>query len=1017
MDRRKFLKRAGVLSTAGVTSAACSSPALTEPAHENEDVSRFGNPLPTECHLDRNGEMQLQPGIRMAYSRCFSCFNLCGLRARIDEASDKILKVSGNPYCENNSGSPLALSIPVRESHQLLSGESGLTNRATTCAKGASSADAVDDERRITQVLKRAGKRGEGKWKTISYEQALKEMLEGGDLFGEGHVDGLKAIRKLDEQVKPGHPEFGSKANQLFATYCSEDITRGGLYMRFMLQSWGTSNIGNKDSYCGAQQAFGFGMGIDLEQEEWLNDVDWPSVEYALFMGTSPGSSGVSLNYVGRGLADSRTERKLKYVCVDPLLRTTVASNTNATWLAIKPGQDAAFSFGVIRTMLEEGWFNKRHLECASQSAAKKAGELNYTNAGYLVIMDEHHHGYREFAKASDFGLGDDEALMIKSGSSELISVNSGDKAELFVDTKATDKNGHQVRLVSSLALLRAEAQRTSMTSYAKKSGIGIKEMRQVAKDLGHYGSKACVAGNTGANSSDGFVVGWLWAIMNTLVGSHDAKGGSIYGNGPIDGYFGGLESIYDLNNIEGGVDLEGVVNACRDGIYEESTEYKQKITKGVNPYPASTPWNQVYPTGNAAEQWASHTNADPYQAKAFFVWRNNFLYAAASVGEEITSAIADPKQLPLVVGIDCHMNETNRFADYFIPDRVMHEEYAADRMWGPHKLGIIASAPIVTPRTVKTAKGEHVCMEQLLIDIAVEMQLPGFGKQAISTTDGRKVDLLSFDDWNACYLANIANKCSNLPHVSDEDRRWAGLDYAMKSLKPRLLAHEAAKVEALLSRGGYYEEDDRYDGEYIKGAESKCLPLYHPHITKLKHSYSGEHFPGIPTYAEHKFWNGDTWDKHWDSEQYPLVFSSYKPTTRSNYCVAYKRIAEISPTNYVYMNLDTAKAQNLKDKDKVKLMTPNGLPAEGILQTDSGVAPGAICISMGFGHTKGFGGDERVIDSKVIPAIKARATGTAVNQMIPSDPTRPGKASLLRDYWTGATCRHGIPVKVVKVS
>ena len=137
-------------------------------------------------------------------------------------------------------------------------------------------------------------------------------MLYGGDLFGEGHVDGLKAIRHLDKPVKPGHPEFGSQANQLFATYCSEDIIRGSFYMRFMLQSWGTTNIGNKDAYCGAQQAFGFGLGMDLEMEEWLNDVDWQNVEYGLFMGTSPGSSGVSLNCVGRGLADSRTDRKMK---------------------------------------------------------------------------------------------------------------------------------------------------------------------------------------------------------------------------------------------------------------------------------------------------------------------------------------------------------------------------------------------------------------------------------------------------------------------------------------------------------------------------------------------------------------------------------------------------------------------------------------------------------------------------------------------------------------------------------
>jgi len=135
----------------------------------------------------------------------------------------------------------------------------------------------------------------------------------------------------------------------------------------------------------------------------------------------------------------------------------------------------------------------------------------------------------------------------------------------------------------------------------------------------------------------------------------------------------------------------------------------------------------------------------------------------------------------------------------------------------------------------------------------------------------------------------------------------------------------------------------------------------------------------------------------------------------RSNYAVAYKRIAEISPTNYVYMNQDTANEQGLNDGDSVKLITANGKPAIGLLQTDSGVAKGAVCVSHGFGHAKGFGADNRVINGKSVAGLKERAGGVAVNQMIPSDPTRKTKASMLNDYWTGANCRHGVPVRVEK--
>jgi tetrathionate reductase subunit A len=57
------------------------------------------------------------------------------------------------------------------------------------------------DPYRIRKVLKRAGKRGENRWITIPFDQAVKEICEGGKLFstvpGEEsrEVEGLRAIR------------------------------------------------------------------------------------------------------------------------------------------------------------------------------------------------------------------------------------------------------------------------------------------------------------------------------------------------------------------------------------------------------------------------------------------------------------------------------------------------------------------------------------------------------------------------------------------------------------------------------------------------------------------------------------------------------------------------------------------------------------------------------------------------------------------------------------------------------
>lgn len=1016
MDRRTFISRAGIMTAAAATGTACSSKNQVQSGLTSVEKSpaRFGNPLPTEALLGEDGQLHKAQGIRTMYTKCFTCNNMCGLRVRIDEVTDQVLKVGGNPYCELNSGSPLALDTPVRESYYALAGDKGLQNRATTCGKGASGIGCVDDPRRVTQVLKRSGKRGEGKWVSISYEQAVKEIIYGGDLFGEGKVEGLKSIRQLDQLVVTEQPEFGSKANQLLATFNEEDTLRGSLYARFMRQSFGTANLVTKHAYCGAPIGIGFGIGLNPDIGPGMNDVDWDNVEYALFIGTAPGSAGASLNRLGRGLADARVDRKMKYVCVDPLLRTSVANNTQGQWLAIRPGADSAFMFAVLQIMLKQGWYNQDFLSIPNEVQAAAKGEPNRSNASHLVIMDEQHPRYRQFAHASEFNLGGEEPLV--SENAQLIAASQAKTAELLIDQDFIDQSGNKVRLVSSLALLKIEADRTPMADYVAACGITESDIRQVAKDLSHHGRRSCVATNTGANSADSIMVGWLVSTLNTLIGNHDTKGGAIYGNGA----FWGFEGNYNLAGFEGEVDTSTVMNICRAGAYEDSTEYKQKVAQGIAPYPASDIWHNLVPgyaAGNAAEALTAHTNRNPYSAKALINWRSNAIYSASSISHQVESALADTNKLPLFVGIDCYINETNRYADYIIPDRVMYEEYAADRMWGAFNLGVVAGAPLVTPRTPKTADGYHICMEQFLIDVALEMKLPGFGKNAIPAADGRQVDLLTFEDWHARYMANIAVQCSALPQVTDEDREWASLDYSMKPLRPRLTNEEAGKVEALLSRGGYYETAEKYNGEFTHNAGGKFLQIYNQQMSQLRHCYSGEHYPGVPSYDVKRFWNGDSWEKHWPAAKYPLLFSSYKPTLRSNYSAAFDRCAEVTPQNYVYMHSETALKHGLQHGDTVRLETGNGKATEGVLFADIGVSKDAVCISHTFGHKLAYGADDRTIDGVKHPGLSYRGGGTAINQLIPADPTRKGEASMLNDYYAGTNCRSGIPVSIKKVS
>lgn len=972
-----------------------------------EKKQRFGNAEPAEF-IRENGKLKVRPGIRLGFTRCFTCNNMCGLRYRVDEATDKITRLLGNPYCEVSSGgSPLPLDVPVREAYEKMA-EEDCSVRATICGKGACALDGVDDPNRVTQVLKRAGKRGEDKWVTISYEQALEEIVEGGDLFGEGHVDGLRAIRDIKTPVVPGYPEFGPKSNQLLVGFLEEDNSRSHLLRRFVCKSFGSSNFMTKHSYCGVANEVGCALALMPRIHEHMGGLDWENFEYALFIGTSPGSSGHSLNKQGKMIAEARVKRKVKYACVDPILRTAVANNADAKWIGILPGSDTAFLYGVMKSILDNGWECKNFLEIPNRKAAEKANEVNWSNSTHLIDLST-----GKMADAFDYGIGP-KGNHVVSIKGELRDAESVSSADLYVESSFKNTKGETRKLISSMQFLKNRLNRHTLPELSERCKASVNDIQEVAYELTHHNRRAATVMFIGNYGEDAVISSWCITLINTLIGSQDRKGGATYTSGWIKGYTGS----YNLDTFDGCITKAAQMNICRDQPYETSTEYKKRIEKGENPYPAQHLYHNMttfYTAQNAADMLLCHLNKDPYEAKCWLLWKNNPIYSASSLTPEVEQRLRDPKVMPLIVSIDAFINETNRNADYIIPDLVNMEEYAADRTWGNLDQCITAGVPVVTPRTVINKKGRHVCMEEFIIDVALKLKLPGFGKEAIPTSDGRKVDLLSFDDWHARLLSNLAEKCTNLPTVTDEDRDFAALNRAMKQIAPRLTKEQASKVEALLSRGGYYVNKPRYIGENLANSQHYFLQIYNPAMVELHHCYTGETLPPVPDLREQRFFTGEVWSKYWSPKEFPLKFSTYKPTMRSNWSAAYDHCIAISPKNFIHMNEKTASQFGLQNGDRIRVISPNGAPVEGQLKADAGVVEGAVMIAHTFGHWA-YGSENRIIDGKEQPKRIHASGGVAVNRLFPTDPTRKDQYHSLYDSYAGTFARAGVPVKVEKI-
>lgn len=280
---------------------------------------------------------QQDPQQTIAMTQCFGCWTQCGVRVRVDQQTNRVLRIAGNPYHPLSHEHHIDASVPFSTAMAQLAGENGLDARSTACARGATQLEGLYSPLRILEPMKRVGKRGDGKWQRISFEQLIDEVVEGGDLFGEGHVDGLRAIYAPSTPIDPQHPGFGPKTNQLLVTNTSDD-GRDTFLRRFALNSFGSKNFGAHGSYCGLAYRAGSGalMG-DLDKNTHVKP-DWDNVEFALFMGTSPAQSGNPFKRQARQLSSARLRDDFSYVVVAPALPlTTVLADDHGHWLPVIP--------------------------------------------------------------------------------------------------------------------------------------------------------------------------------------------------------------------------------------------------------------------------------------------------------------------------------------------------------------------------------------------------------------------------------------------------------------------------------------------------------------------------------------------------------------------------------------------------------------------------------------------------------------------------------------------------------
>lgn len=233
-------------------------------------------------------------------SACWQCVSRCPVIASVEDG--RLVGIGGQPDSIRTEG--------------------------LLCAKGQAGINQVYDPDRILYPLKRVGRRGEGKWKRIAWDEALGEL-----------ADRLKRLR--DE----GHPE------RFMFHYGRMKASSSKLIKGLFLSTYGTKTIGNHTSICEGGKWTAQELTWGSHYDNW----DFDNTKFILNFGSNCLEAHTNHTAVAHRLVRAMVERRVRMVTFDVRLSNTAAKSSD--WIPVKPGTDGAVALAMCSVIMNEGLY------------------------------------------------------------------------------------------------------------------------------------------------------------------------------------------------------------------------------------------------------------------------------------------------------------------------------------------------------------------------------------------------------------------------------------------------------------------------------------------------------------------------------------------------------------------------------------------------------------------------------------------------------------------------------------
>src|SRR5579875_3626458 len=317
---------------------------------------------------------------------CFNCEAGCGLLAYIEKDTARIRKFEGNPA---HPGS-----------------------RGRNCAKGPATLNQVYDPERILYPLRRAGKRGEGKWERVSWDEALDDIAA---RIRSAILEGRK--NEIMYHVgRPGHEL---------------------IYNQRIFHAWGLDAHNSHTNVCsaGARSGYAFWSGYDRPSPDYAN------ARFILLL-SSHLEAGHYFNPHAQRIIDGKAAGAK--VCVVDTRLSNTASKADY-WIAPWPGTEAAILLAMCRLLLEENLFDRefvrRWVNWEEFLREKRGGEAQ-TFEHFVEVLREIYAEYTPEFAAKESGV---DAETIVAVAREIGRAGAAFAAHIWRNAAAGNLGGWQV--------------------------------------------------------------------------------------------------------------------------------------------------------------------------------------------------------------------------------------------------------------------------------------------------------------------------------------------------------------------------------------------------------------------------------------------------------------------------------------------------------------------------------------------------------------------------------------------